>query len=143
MHPLTAHMTLAPISSSLAERLLAPRTTIGWMMCQEANKREEFFANCKSVLDLSAKSRRYRITTAPGLFILIAEPYCPMRSSRLAWLTPTASIVFHLKSFHSYVSAADRALIQMRLGSEIALLVTLVVLSGFVATGLLALFFLK
>jgi hypothetical protein len=31
----------------------------------------------------------------------------------------------------------------MRLGSEIALLVTLVVLSGFVATGLLALFFLK
>jgi hypothetical protein len=106
------------------------------MMRQEAT-------NCKSVLDLSAKSRRYRITTAPGLFILIAEPYCPMRSSRLAWLTPTAGIVFHLKSFHSYVSAADRALIQMRLGSEIALLVTLVVLSGFVATGLLALFFLK
>jgi len=102
MHPLAAHMTSAPTSSSPAERLLAPRTSVRWMMRQEAT-------NCKSVLDLSAKSRRYRITTAPGLFILIAEPYCPMRSSRLAWLTPTAGIVFHLKSFHSYVSAADRA----------------------------------
>jgi|SRR6185369_15433119 hypothetical protein len=73
MHPLGAHMTLAPISSSLAERLLAPRTSVGWMMCQEANKCEEFFANCKSVLDLSAKRRRFRITTAPNLLILIAE----------------------------------------------------------------------
>ena len=63
MHPLGAHMTLAPISSSLAERLLAPRTSVGWMMCQEANKCEEFFANCKSVLDLSAKR-----------LILIAKP---------------------------------------------------------------------
>jgi hypothetical protein len=63
--------------------------------------------------------------------------------SRLAWLSTNSWYCLPSQKFPSLRVRSRQSIVQMRLGSEMALLLALVVLTGLLATGLLALVFLK